>query len=138
MRDVISGERRKAMNNLWQQIGAIMAPVMVGLVGTLVTVLAARLNRWLKLKVGTEAVAAAGDLVAATVNELSATYVKKVKAAAADGKLTAAEAREIKEMAMRQIKNRLPPAVARSAALVVADLDEFLRGKIEQVVAEGK
>lgn len=126
------------MEQVMEVMAAQMIPAIVIALSTLVSVGLVRLNRWLKIKTGSEAVAAAGEIVASTVNELTATTVKNMKAAAADGKLTVDDAHMIKNQAIFLAKNQLPPAVAKAAALAVGDLGVFISGKVEQTVAEEK
>lgn len=126
------------MNEILEVMAAQMVPVVVVTLATLVSVGMVRLNKWLKMKTGSEAVAAAGELVAATVNELAATTVKRMKTASADGKLTLDEAKMVKAEALSRVRMQLPPAVAKAAALAVGDLNILINGKIEQAVAETK
>jgi hypothetical protein len=126
------------MTEIMEIMAAQMIPVIVATLATLVSVGLVRLNRWLKMKTGSEAIAAAGEIVATTVNELTATTAKNLKAAAADGKLTADEALQVKNQAIVLTKKQLPPAVAKAAAIAVGDLDAYISGTIERVVAERK
>jgi divalent metal cation (Fe/Co/Zn/Cd) transporter len=126
------------MEEIMEIMAAQMIPVIVAALATLVSVGLVRLNRWLKMKTGSEAVAAAGEIVAATVNGLTATTVKNLKAAAADGKLTINEAHMVKDQALARVKSQLPPAVAKAASMVIGDLDILVNGKIEQAVGEQK
>lgn len=126
------------MQEIIEIMTAQMVPVIVATLATLVSVGMVRLNKWLKMKTGSEAVAAAGNIIAATVNELAATTVKELKAASNDGKLTYQEALVVKTQAVERVKSQLPPAVAKAAALAIGDLNAFITGKIEQTVAEEK
>ena len=126
------------MTEIMEIMAAQMVPVIAVTLATLVSVGLIRLNRWLKMKTGSEAVAAAGEILAATVNELTATTAKNLKAAAADGKLTADEALQVKNQAIVLTKEHMPPAVAKAAALAIGDLDAYISGTIERVVAERK
>jgi len=126
------------MTEIMEVMAAQMMPAIAIALATLVSVGMVRLNKWLKMKTGSEAVAAAGELVAATVNEMAATTVKNLKTASADGKLTLNEAKMIKTEAVARVKMQLPPAVAKAAALAVGDLNLLIAGKVEQTVAEEK
>ena len=126
------------MTEIMEIMAAQMIPVIAVTLSTLVSVGLIRLNRWLKMKTGSEALAAAGEIVATTVNELTATTAKNLKAAAADGKLTADEALQVKNQAIVLTKKQMPPAVAKAAALAIGDLDAYISGTIERVVAERK
>lgn len=126
------------MQEIIEIMAAQMVPVIVAILATLVSVGMVQLNRWLKLKTGSEAVAAAGEIVAATVNQLAATTVKTFKTASADGKLTLVDARTIKNQAIFQVKSQIPATVAKAACAAIGDLDAFISGKIEQAVTEIK
>jgi len=126
------------MEPMIQEVMAHLVPVVAGLLATLVSVGLVRLNRWLQAKGNMESLSAASELVAATVNDLNATVVKKAKQMAADGKLTADEAMRIKEFAVSHVKKQLPKSVVKAASCMVGDLDAYVRGKIEQEVAASK
>lgn len=126
------------METMLTTIVAQVAPVFLALVTTLVSIGLVRLNRWIKAKGGSEAALAVDQVVSSTINELNATIVKDVRAAAADGKLTRQEAMEIKDRAVSQVMGQLPPAVAKTAIGVLGDLEAFVRGKVEEKVAGAK
>ena len=126
------------MEEIMEVMAAQMIPVIVATLATLISVGLIRLNKWLKMKTNSEAVAAAGEIVAATVNNLTATTVKNLKAASADGKLTMSEAYRVKDDAVARVKSQLPPAVAKAAALAIGDLDAYINGKVEQVVDQNQ
>lgn len=126
------------MEELIEIMASQLLPAISVLLATMVSVGMAYLIKWIRLKTGSDAVADAGELVAATVNALTASTVKNLKEASADGKLTLTEASIIKNKALTQIKNQMPSAVAKAACLVVGDLDEYIKGKIEQEVIKAK
>ncbi len=126
------------MNEIIEVMAAQIVPIVATVLATFISVGMVHLNRWLKMKTGSEAVAAAGKIVEATVNELAATTVKDMKTAAVDGKLTLNDARTVKNIALGRIKSQLPPAVAKAAGLAIGDLNTFISGTIEQKVIEAK
>lgn len=126
------------MTEIIEIMVAQMVPVIMAILATLISVGMVQLTRWLKLKTGSEAVGIASEMVAATVNELAATTVKNFKIAAADGKLTIREGKDIKNVAVFAVKNKMPIAVAKAATVAIGDLDAFIAGKIEQTVMENK
>lgn len=126
------------MEEIMEVMAAQMVPVIVATLATLISVGMVRLNKWLKMKTGSEAVAAAGEIVAATVNELAVTTVKNLKSASADGKLTFDEAQAVKAEAISRVRKQLPPAVAKAAALAVGDLNLLIAGKVEQTILDQK
>ncbi len=113
-----------------------LAPVGAMAFGTLVSVGVVYGNRYLKAKTGNESVHAVGETIGAVVNDLAATIVKEIKAKSADGRLTKNEALDVKDMAVAQVKDQLPKAVAKSAQAVVGNLDAFVAGKIEEKVKD--
>lgn len=126
------------MEEIMEVMAAQMVPVIVAILATILSVGMVRLNIWLKMKTGSEAVAAAGELVATTVNGLAATTVKTLKDNSKDGKLTVNEMQMVKKQAIMRVRNQLPTAIAKAAAMSIGDLDAFISGKIEQTVAENK
>jgi len=126
------------MESMTQELMAQLAPIVAGLIATLISVGLVRLNAWLKAKGNLESLAVATDVVAATVSELSATVVKDIKAAAEDGKLTPQEAAEIKMSAVARVKQQLPKGVIKASTVMVGNFDAYVRGKIEQEVAAAK
>lgn len=126
------------MEGTIETMAAQIVPAIGVLMATLVSVGTAYAIKWLKLKTGSEALMSAGEIVAATVNDLTASAVKDLKAKSADGKLTLNEAAKIKSVAKSRIKNQMPNAVAKAVVLAIGDLDVFLEGKIEQEVSKQK
>lgn len=126
------------MQEIMEVIAAQIVPAIGVLMATLVSVGMAYAIKWLKLKTGSEAIASAGEIVAATVNDLTASTVKELKAKSIDGKLTLKEAESIKLMAKSRIKNQIPVAVAKASIMAIGDLNAFIEGKIEQEVNKQK
>lgn len=126
------------MEEIMEIMAAQIVPAVVVVFATLISVGMVHLNKWLKLKTGSEAIVAAGEVVAATVNELTATAVTALKAASKDGKLTLREGEAIKNEAVTRIKTQMPPAIAKAACMAIGDLDVYLKGKIEQEVSKSK
>lgn len=119
-------------------MAAQIVPAVAVVLATLVSVGTAYFVKWLKIKTGSDAIASAGEIVAATVNELTASTVKDMKAKSVDGKLTLDEARGIKNTAVTRIKNQMPDAIAKASVLAIGDLNTFIEGKIEQEVNKQK
>lgn len=126
------------MQEIIEVMAAQIVPAIAVVLATLASTGMVYVIKWLKLKTGSEAIAAAGEIVAATVNDLAATTVKSLKEKARDGKLTMQEGAEIKIQALNRIRNQMPPTVAKAACLAIGELDPFLRGKIEQEVEKNK
>jgi predicted HicB family RNase H-like nuclease len=126
------------MNEIIEVMAAQIVPAIAAVLVTFISVGLVHLNRWLKMKTGSEAIAVAGKIVETTVNELTATTVKDLKIAAEDGKLTLEEAHKVKDEALVRVKAQLPPAVAKAAGLAISDLNTFISGTIEQKVIEAK
>lgn len=126
------------MEGMMEVIAAQIVPAIGVLMATLISIGMAYAIKWLKLKTGSEAVASAGEIVAATVNDLTASTVKDLKAKSIDGKLSLKEAESVKFMAKSRIKNQMPDAVAKASVLAIGDLNAFIEGKIEQEVNKQK
>lgn len=126
------------MTEILEVMAAQIIPAVAVVLATLLSIGMVHLTKWLKLKTGSEALEAAGQIVAATVNEIAATTVKSFKVAATDGKLTLKEAKDVKNVAIFRIKSQMPVTVAKAACTAIGDLDSFISGKIEQLVAENK
>lgn len=126
------------MQEIIEIMAAQIVPAIAVVLASLASVGMVHLNKWLKLKTGSEAIAAAGELVATTVNDLTVTTVKSLKEKATDGKLTMQEGAVIKQQALNRIKGQMPIAVAKASCLAIGDLDTYLKGKIEQEVEKAK
>jgi len=100
------------------------------------------LTRYVKTKTKNEAVNDAVlhvcDTVETTVRELEQTLVPQIKKAAADGKISGEEARELKEVALRKVKDQIPEKIAKTAEMAVNSVDKLIRAKIENAVFELK
>ena len=119
-----------------------LAPLFAAVIAGLVAVAIARFNKWIRTKTDSEEVLTTMDsvyqIVEVTVADANATIVAGMKAAAADGKITEEEAKEIKDSVFSQIKNNIPPKSAKVLSKVIADLDAYLMSLIEKLVSEAK
>ena len=126
------------MTEIIEVLAAQIVPAIAVVLASLVSVGMVQLIKWLKLKTGSEAIAAAGEVVSIVVNEMTVETVKRLKESSEDGKLTLQEAHRVKDQAMNRIKSQLPPAVAKAAAMAIGDLNVLIAGKIEQKIIENK
>jgi hypothetical protein len=91
----------------------------------------------LKVKGASEATNVIGNVAASVVGELSV-MAGAFKEKAADGKLTVAEATELKNGAIMRVRMAVPAAMAKIAIGAVGNLDTYISGKIEEIVRETK
>ena len=116
----------------------ILAPIAVTLIGALVSWGLAEASRWIKSRTRNEnALAALEDvsaLVRTTVSEVGQTF----QVAAADGKFTADEGKQMKSLAIEKVKAQIPPMVGKHALFAVNNLNDFIASRIEREVAKKK
>lgn len=82
------------------------------------------------------AVSTTEDCVTTTVYKLAQTTTDDLKAAAADGKLTAEEAAQVKENALAEIKHMVGSDALATLDTVFSDVDSWLKSKIEAAVKQ--
>lgn len=121
-----------------EAILAQLVPVIVAIVGGLLSVAAIRLSKWIKAKTAAEAADVVGNIIISVVGELNADIVAELKAFASDGKLTKKEIKDVKRMAEDRVKDRVPDAVSKIAAAAVGDLEAYISGRIEYIVGRMK
>jgi uncharacterized membrane protein YebE (DUF533 family) len=119
-----------------------LAPLFAAVIAGLVAVAIARFNKWIRTKTDSEEVLTTMDAVfniaETAVADANATVVAGMKEAASDGKITEAEAKDIKDKVFKQIKDTIPAKSAKVLSKVVADLDAYLMSLIEKLVSEAK
>ena len=115
-----------------------LAPVLVSVVGILVSWGLAELSGYIRSKTRNENVRMAVDdlcaIVRTTVSEVGETFQK----AASDGKPTREEGIEMKNLAIAKVKVQIPPLVEKHALLAVNDLEKFISARIEREVVKLK
>ncbi len=125
-----------------EQFIADLAPAIASLALAVLGLVFIRVESYIRTKVNNEKAQAAmlsiNDMVKTVVADVGATSVKKVRAAAADGVITANEAQALKSEAILRIKTLIPAQSTKIAAKVIADLDVYINSKIEEEVAAGK
>lgn len=117
------------------QAVAILAPwvgaVIVSLVGYGIT----RFNAWMQSKVDSERMQAAllqvSEATVSAVMDLEAT----MRPMLSDGQLTLAEQKQIKAAALNRVNALAPNAIRALASAGMMDMEAYIAGKIEQVVA---
>jgi len=125
-----------------ETLAAILAPVIVTVVGGLVSWGIAEGTRYLRAKTRNEVLGAAlaqvGNITQSVVSDLEETMKKGMAARTQDGKLTMAEAKALKEAALSRINNQLPAKLEKAARAGVNDLDQYIQGRIEEAVSAKK
>jgi len=118
------------------------APVFGTLLTALVSWGAIEFTKYVRSKTKSEVANAAISQIChiakTTVAELNQTMVSEMQKAAADGKITKDEARILKTMAVRKIKDQIPDAVERAAKLSVNSVSVLIDGEVEKAVGEAK
>lgn len=117
-----------------EQLMAILIPVTVTVVGTLMSAGLAMLTNYIRTKTKNEKLAAAMDQISeitmTVVRDLEHTVRKKVS----DGKLTPDEAHDLKKTAISMIRGQIPKAVETASRAGLNSLDMHIAGKVEQAV----
>jgi len=115
-----------------------LAPVLVSVIGILVSWGLAELSRYIRNKTKNEnALKAMEDisaLVRTTVSEVGQTFQK----ASADGTITRDEGIKMKNIAIAKVKVQIPPLVEKHALLAVNNLNDFIASRIEREVVKSK
>lgn len=124
----------EAMVALIQTLG----PVIVSAVSTVLVWVLSEVARQVRSRTNNELAISAIDRLthtaASTVMEIEQVVVPRLRAASADGKLSARDMELLRDLAMKKIKERVQPAVQKQAKRAISDLDGFLQSKIEQLV----
>lgn len=126
----------------WSAVWAQIAPMIVTLVGLLLTWALTEAIRWLRERTKDtllgRAVDAVETLVDTVVKELQQTVVEDLKAAAADGKLTPDEIRMVKDKAVGYVMSKIPQALRTILEAYLGPLEEYVSARIEARIYELK
>jgi hypothetical protein len=109
---------------------SVVSAVIIWLLGEMARQTRARTNNEMAIS----AVERLTHTVATAVMELEQTVVPTMRSVTKDGKLTERDVQLLQTLVMTKVKGRLQPSVQKQAGRVVADIDGFLKGKIEQLV----
>lgn len=129
--------------NFWNdqllgQILTILIPILATAVGGVITALGTRCVSYLKEKINSHKFNKYLDILNNTIQDvvvgLNQSTVNIIKEAAADGKLTEEEKKQIFETAKLDIYGILGPKGIEVLQAVYNDLDELIRYKIEATV----
>lgn len=116
----------------------VLAPIIISVVGILVSWGLAEASRYIKSKTRNESALSALDgiskLVEATVSEVGQTF----KIVSADGKITSDEAKMMKNEAIQKIKAQIPSLIEKNALIAINNLDNFIATRIEREVVKLK
>lgn len=125
-----------------EQFIADLAPAIASVALAVLSLVFIRVESYIRTKVNNEKAQATmlsiNDMVKTVVADVGATSVKRVRAAADDGVITANEAQALKSEAILRIKALIPPQSTKIAAKVISDLDVYINSKIEEEVAASK
>ena len=122
--------------------GAVLQQIVLGLVGVLTLVLTALVTHWagrLRQLADSEAkanaVALVEEIIQNTVASLNQAVVDELKK---EGKFDTEAAKRVKERALLEIYQQIPPATRKTLDLITSELDKTLEHWLERVVREQK
>ena len=119
-----------------------ITPIVVSVVGSLVSVVLVKFNSFIKTKTQNEKAIQASsvvtDIVEMVVTSLGQTVVTEMKKKTEDGNLTLDDARQVKSMAVDSVLRQLPDEIRKNIKLVSNSLPETIEHKIEQIVSFNK
>ena len=122
------------------QVVEVLVPAAGGLLLALVSWALMELTRFVRGRTQSEsindALARVCYMVETTVAKLNQTVVDDLRAAAADGRISAEDAKAIRDRALAAVYLQLPDQVLEIAAKGVTDLTRFVEDRIERAVRE--
>ena len=122
----------------WEQlmIKLILAliPVLVTLLTGVTTIAVKKLNEKWDSQTLKEYTTLAQNIVLSVVADLQQTVVDQIKKDSADGKLTADEALDIKNMAIAMVKERMPNVAMKFMEKAKVDVEKLIASFVEQAV----
>jgi len=116
----------------------ILAPVLVSVVGILVSWGLAELSMYIRNKTKNENALKAMEDISALVRTTVSEVGQNFETAAKDGKITREEGVTMKNIAINQVKAQIPPLVQKHALLSVNNLNDFIASRIEREVVKLK
>lgn len=126
------------MEILMANIVPVGFTVSMGLVTLLIVLLFQYLNKKLKNEKIIEALNRVKEVVKTVVADLNQTVVASMREQTADGKLTREEICEIKNIALRTVRQYIPSTAQQLAEIGVGSFNLYLTSLIEQAVLESK
>jgi len=117
-----------------EELTATILPALLTVISALATWGLAELTRYIRTKTKSQAVADAMDRIGEITLNTVAEIEKSIRQAGADGKIDADEAKHLKTLAIERVKAQLPVAVKAAARGGVNSLDDYLAGKVEEMV----
>jgi len=123
---------------LSQQLLAIIIPFAATALSILTTWALYELKKFIKARTGSaeleDSMIVLENVIQGVVTEINET----LKAVGADGKLSAADAKLLKERALKSIGRQLPPATKKILDKNIAHLGSYVSGKVEVAVLSSK
>lgn len=126
------------MDVLIENIVEIAATLLITLIGVLGAWLTAKIGKREELKTIAAATAEATRAAQQTVQELQQTTVDRLKAASADGKLTAAEIMELGDMLLSGAMAKMSDASKNVLTAAGVDISAIIRGAGEALIGQMK
>lgn len=123
---------------LSQQLLAIIIPFAATALSILTTWALYELKKWIRTKTGSveleDSMIVLENVIQGVVTEINET----LKEVGADGKLSPEDARLLKSRALKTIGRQLPPATKKVLEKNIANLGNFVSGKVEVAVLSSK
>ena len=116
----------------------VLAPIIVSVVGILVSWGLAELSMYIRNKTKNENALKAMEDISALVRTTVSEVGQNFETAAADGKITRDEGITMKNIAIAKVKVQIPPLVEKHALLAVNNLNDFIASRIEREVVKLK
>jgi len=113
-----------------------LAPIVTSIVVALVAWGLAELSRLIRQRTKNEKISSAFDHISSAVMTSVMDLEQTARKVLRDGKLSQAEARKLKTMAIKNVKNRLPPAVLDVVKRELKDLDDWIGAEVEAALYE--
>jgi hypothetical protein len=120
------------------QIMTIVLPVLVTSIGVLITWGLNEGRKWVKTKSDNEAIDTAFNQLNLITTGVVKAAEQSIKEAAADGKITTAEAYKIKTMVVAEIRNQLPKSTEKILTGIADNINGMIDSKVEEAVFDLK
>ncbi|MBY9000881.1 MAG: hypothetical protein KGD64_08215 [Candidatus Heimdallarchaeota archaeon] len=122
------------MNQIIDQIMAIIAPALITTIGILVSWGLHEVRKFVKSKMDNDAIDLAFKQFDKITNGAVLRAEQSMKVYGADGKITKEEAKQIKENVIQDVKSQLPITTEALLKKVVNNIDSLIDTKIETEV----
>ena len=126
----------------WQQLVMDFTPIVMSIIGLLLSWALLELKNYLKSKIKNEAALTAlntvDNIVQTVVADVRATVKADLERAREDGKVTKEEGIQIKNHALERINALVPAELKKSLGPMIANFEKYISSKIEEEVERTK